>query len=255
MSSDSQEESFLTPSKIKFLKQFENKKWNAIRKRLKSKKALQFVRTTGYYEISTLALALGHDAPLHIIELILDLDPTLGRQKDVLGASPLHIACLNGAPFPSIKLLIERYSHLVPDQDADLRTPLHHAVEFICRMDVGLSPQEEEIRFDVVKELMSISPETIHWTDKHGDSPLDLAHVVMIETDSSSFTEDESIYSRVEQLYRYLKEQSIRTYLKKKKRWEEIGYDTSIKKIELKSNCQSQQTAATTDNTSCTDSV
>lgn len=251
MSPGPREEHFPPPTNANFLALFEKQKWKTIRKRLKSKKAVQFVKTTGCYGISTLALALGHNAPLDIVEIILDLDPTLALQKDVLGASPLHIACLNGAPSASIKLLVRRYSHLVPDRDSDLRTPLHHAVEYICRMDVGLSLQEEDSMLDIIKELISISPETIHWTDKHGDSPLDLTHIVMIETDTSSFTEDESTYSRVERLYRYLKKQSIKTYLQKKKKWEEIGFDILIKKVQSTSKTERSQETATTENTSC----
>mmetsp|Transcript_16923 Transcript_16923/g.21414 ORF Transcript_16923/g.21414 Transcript_16923/m.21414 type:complete len:293 (-) Transcript_16923:178-1056(-) len=236
-----------------FLSLFEKQKWKAIRNRLKSRKAAQFVRATGCFGISTLALALGHNAPLEIVETILDLDPTLALQKDVLGASPLHIACLNGAPLHSIKLLVQRYPHLVPDRDSDLRTPLHHAVEFICRMDNGVLHQDQDSQsmLDIVKELISVSPDTIHWTDKHGDSPLDLTHIIMIETDSSSFTEDESTFRRVEQLYRFLKKESIKTYLRNKKKWEQIGFDTTVRKNEATSKTQKSFGTATTEDTSC----
>lgn len=228
-----------------FLTLFEKQKWRAIRNRLKSKKATQFVRATGCFGISTLALALGHNAPIDIVETILDLDPTLALQKDVLGASPLHVACLNGAPFHSIKLIVQRYPHLVPDRDSDLRTPLHHAVEFICRMDDSVPLQDQDSMLDIIKELMSVSPETIHWTDRHGDSPLDLTHIVMIETDSSSFTEDETTYNRVEKLYRYLKKQSIKTYLRNKKKWEQNGF--VMKEKTTSKTEKSEETASTED--------
>lgn len=230
----------VTTKNQSFLSLFEKRKWKAIRKRLKSRKAAQLVGTTGCYGISTLALSLGHNAPLDIIETILDLDPSLALQKDVLGASPLHIACLNGAPLSSIKLLVERFPHLVPDRDSDLRTPLHHAVEFVCRLE-SVNDLGQNGILDVAMQLVEVSPETIHWTDKHGDSPLDLTHIVMIETDSSSLSEDESTFSRVEFLYRYLKKMSIRVFLENKKRWEQNGYDITTLKVESTSKTTTSQ--------------
>lgn len=228
-----------------FLTLFEKHKWKAILKRLKSRKAIQFVQTTGCYGISTLALALGHNAPMEIIEVILDLEPALADQKDVLGASPLHIGCLNGSPLASIKLLVERFPHLAPDRDSDLRTPLHHAVEYICRIDSG-GDINHSTMLDVVKKLIEVAPETIHWNDKHGDSPLDLAHIVMIETDSSSFTDDESIFTRVDTLYQFLKKESIKVYLQKKKNWEAAGFDVSVMKTESTSKThKSEETEVT----------
>ena len=227
-----------------FLSKFEKKQWRDIRKKLQSKKGSQLVEATGCYGITTLALALGHNAPLDIIELILDLDPSLAEQKDVLGASPLHIACLNGAPVPSIKLLIERYPHLVEDKDSDQRTPLHHAVEFICRLDRNDDYDRVGI-YDVITMLIDTSPDIIHWTDKHGDSPIDLTHVVMIETDSSSYTEDESIFSRVDQLFKFLKRISIRVWLDKKKKWEEDGYLGASSKVKSNATISTDRTDST----------
>lgn len=219
-----------------FLMKIEKQQWTHIRKRLQSKKGHKLVKATGCYGITILALALGHNAPLDIIETIIKLDSTQALSKDVLGASPLHIACLNGAHIESIELLVKKYPHLVSDRDADLRTPLHHAVEFICRLERPVDFDRGAI-FEVIQLLIDIAPEVIHWTDKDGDSPLDLTHVVMMETDSSSFTEDESIFSRVESLHRVLKQFSIKVYLNKKKKWEEEGFDTLAKVKETPYRC------------------
>lgn len=229
-----------------FLSKFEKKQWKDIRKKLRSGKGNQLVLATGCYGITTLALALGHNAPLDIIQLILNLDPSLAEQKDVLGASPLHIACLNGAPVPSIKLLIERYPHLVADRDSDQRTPLHHAVEFICRLERNDDYDRDGI-FDVISILIEKAPDIIHWTDKHGDSPLDLTHVVMIETDTSSYTEDESIFSRVDQLFKFLKRISIKVYLDKKKKWEEEGYSGAVNHHKCNDTFATDNTESTCD--------
>lgn len=210
-----------------FLNKFEKRQWKDIRKRLRSRKGPQFVRATGCYGITILALALGHNAPLDIIEVILELDPSLALQKDVLGASPLHIACLNGAPLNSIQLLINKYPCLVTLRDDDLRTPLHHAVEFVCRLET--QSEFDAVGFAVIQALVDVSPEPIHWEDKDGDSPIDLTHVVMIETDSSSYTDDESIYARVDELFQFLRKKSTAFYLEKKKKWEEEGYDVYAK--------------------------
>lgn len=214
------------PAHDAFLMKIEKRRWKAVRRQLKSNKGKNLVLATGCYGISSLSMALGYNAPLDIIEEILNLRPELGTQRDVLRANPLHVACLNGADFSLIKLLIDRYPRLVQDFDTDLRTPLHHAVEYTCRLQ-RVPDEDREGVFDVIQLLLDIRPDIVHWVDKNGDSPIDLTHIVMVDTDTSSLSEDQSIYNRVETLYQQLKQVSINVYLRKKRRWEEQGYDTT----------------------------
>ena len=230
-----------------FLALFEKQKWRTIRKRLKSKIANRLVQSKGTYRISSLGLALGHNAPIDIVILIMDLDASIALQKDGLGASPLHIACLNGAPFETTRILIERYPHLVADRDADFRTPLHHAVECMCQLERGNVRTHENV-LKIIGALVDVAPQTVHYTDKHGDSPLDLTHIVMMENDTSSFSSDESIYNRVESLYRYLKKVSIKVYLQQKEKWEIAGFDLkrTIMESSNKSNGSQEDTEDST---------
>ena len=211
----------------RFLQLFEKGRWRAIRKKLCSNNAMQFIRIRGLEGLSSLSIALCHGAPKDIIEKMIDIDPALALQTDFLGATPLHLACLNGSDLASIKLLGEKYPSLITTCDKDGRLPLHHAVEYVCRLErAGDSVVSNSI--EVIKELLKTFPETIHCIDKLGDGPLDIAHLIMAETDTS-FEEDASTFSRVEFTYKLLKKVSIDIYLKRKRQWEEDGYDTSKK--------------------------
>lgn len=227
----------------------ERQRWRAVRKRLNSKHGRQLAAVKGCHGITTLGLALGFNAPSDILNLIIDLEPTVGLQKDMLGATALHIACLNGSSLESIKIIVDRYPSLVQARDADLRTPLHHAVEYICSLETVPEPDCKTL-FDVIQYMIDIRPDSIHSVDKNCDSPLDLTHIVMSETENSSYSKDESVYYRVEALYQYLKNISLNVYLDKKMKWESQGYDisSSMKQKEI-----SQGTVATSAETEETD--
>ena len=106
-----------------------------------------------------------------------------------------------------------------------------HSIHPLFRCFRFLESQEDlpySCHREVIKELLKTFPETIHCIDKLGDGPLDIAHLIMAETDTS-FEEDASTFSRVEFTYKLLKKVSIDVYLKRKRQWEEDGYDTSKK--------------------------
>jgi hypothetical protein len=228
---DVQSSSFATrKEKTRFQNMFHRQKWGSIRKKLQSRIGLQLVSTTGKLEMPTVALALGHGAPLDIIKLILDLDETQGLQKDGLGASPLHTACLNGAALESIQLLLQKYPHLPFETDHDKRTPLHHAVEHVCSLDsFSMSLHESYVDvFSVVKLLVKVAPDTLHWPDMYNETPTELTYIVMIDTDSSSYDDEVCTFDRVEELNQILIELGKKVYLERRKIWE-IGLDTSTK--------------------------
>lgn len=212
------------------LNDISKRNWPSVRKQLQSKKGRQrLVTTKGSYGMTMLSMACGRSPPLDIIELMIDLDPTLALEKDYLDASCLHLACLNGASLPVVKLLVESYPSLVPDIDLDHRTPLHHAVERLCNCTSD-SIGDHNALIDVIRMLLDVNPETILWDDKCGNTPssLLLARVIALERDASSSTNLESeVYFRTEALFRDMQQYSIQVYLQNKKRWEEVGYDTS----------------------------
>lgn len=242
-----------------FLSLFRKRKWAKVLRLLNSKNATKLCREKDISGISTLAMSLGYDAPLEIVQLILQIDPALAIEKDTFGASSLHIACLNGAPIESITYLLQCFPSLATSLDCDLRTPLHHAVEYVIRMDREEAYEKEDI-LDAVKALCKIAPETIHASDKHDDSPLDLTQIVLGDLHSSSYSEDESQAQRVDYMYQYLKAVSIQVYLQKKSQWELQGFDTTkdIAKKEddmdiVKANEDEENTATTMSAESSTD--
>jgi len=113
--------------------------------------------------LTCLSLAVAYGAPLDILQLIHDTDPSLVSKKDMYGATALHVGCLNGASPEAIRFLIERRLtmrnmmgnvmgnvmgedsgdcgdcgdcdvdfDLVTELDFDDRSPMHHAVECAC---------------------------------------------------------------------------------------------------------------------------
>merc|ERR1711976_568247 len=95
--------------------------------------------------------------------------------------------------------------------------PLHHAVEFACQCN---DLDDEDFYLEMIETLYTANPETILYTDKDDDSPLDLLQ--MFKT-----TCDVSDHARLDEIYQMLRKLSVAEYMKKKARWEEEGYDTS----------------------------
>jgi ankyrin repeat protein len=154
-------------------------------------------------------------------------------------------------------------SAAVPD-DMDRRVPLHHAVEFAARLDkkqltnegtdtfgfsderdivgvggTGGSPPQQ--RCDHPEQRMSSSafsssssvgedsliisllcdavPEMVHFRSRSGETPMDIAHVV------KELAETPKELERIEKCYSILQNTSIMLYKKKKKEWEDQGFD------------------------------
>jgi hypothetical protein len=67
--------------------------------------------------------------PPHIVQLIIQLDPTSVSSVDCLNRTPLHIAAAVRADLQSIMLLICEYRRACAVQDVDGKTPLHFACD------------------------------------------------------------------------------------------------------------------------------
>ena len=211
--------------------------WDKVRKRLSSRNPIQFASGSDSTGLTILSCALGSGAPLEIIELLLKVNPSASQEKDNYGAVPIHVACLNGARFEIVKLLIEHDNGAtlrMPDNDN--RLPLHHAVEFCARLsqeeiDTGLfvpsypsvdvesvssrsshSSFEEDL--EIIRALCARAPETVHHQNNNNDTPLDVAHVIRMIANTRLKKK------RIKMVYEILKDTSIQLYRERKIRWE-----------------------------------
>jgi len=156
--------------------------------------------------VSKMILSFGPD--------IILADPKL----DFVGSNILHLACYNGASAEAINFVLNSCNRkktiLLTAADKDGRVPLHTAVECICRDKIVF-----EEGMQVIEALYDAAPLMIHAMDEYSDTPIDLVvsyymgvHVLSPE------------YKRLIKLYQYLRVLGIKTYMDKKKRWEEDGY-------------------------------
>ncbi len=201
------------------------RKWRKLLHLLKSnKQAPELLRERDESNLTSLALALGYQAPLQIIERMIELDPEMAYKKDMFGATALHLACLNGSSMSSINLLILRHPDIAYEVDLDQRVALHHAVEYACSRDVSHHDDyTHDTYVDVIKMICDAAPDTLYWFDKSGETPID-----MVQTMKSKCEVSSPMYEKLQLLYRELTDKSIALYMENKRRWELEGYMTKL---------------------------
>ncbi len=186
--------------------------WEEIRKSLHSSDGFRLCQESDVSNLSCLALALARNAPIDIIKIMIETDPSLPRKCDEYGATALHVAVLNGASFESIDYLLKSNPSLAREVDFDDRSALHHAVEYTC----GEYTKTKVLRsVDVIRRLCNIAPEMIHIQDSVGSTPIDLVQLIKIRLDTNS---DE--YRMMDLLYQSLKIISVKVYKAQKELWE-----------------------------------
>jgi len=195
----------------------EGQKWSKLRKMLNRKTSKEMCSERDDSGLSLLAMALGFEAPLDIIKSILETDPSQADIIDCFGATPLHVACLNGASPEAIRYLLDRHNYLAKARDRDNRVPLHHAVECLCRDETEFNEGAQVINY-----LIEVYPDAIHASDKHHDSPIDLVQLARMKS-----TIDSKEFKRLSNLYVLLRGISIRVYKNSKVNWENAGHDTT----------------------------
>ena len=195
-------------------KYIEGQKWKKLRKILARNAGKEQRTERDESGLSLLGMALGFEAPLDIIKAILAMDPAQAGSRDFYGATPLHVACLNGASLEAVLYLLLTKKELASTLDKDRRIPLHHAVECLCRNEIDFDQGLE-----VINALLNAHPSSIHHSDKHRDSPIDLVQLARIDTES-----DSKDSKRLEKLYSILRDMGVEVYKTKKLRWEAIGY-------------------------------
>uniref|UniRef100_A0A7S3V682 Uncharacterized protein n=1 Tax=Chaetoceros debilis TaxID=122233 RepID=A0A7S3V682_9STRA len=196
------------PPLFKLVKQ---SRWRKLRIRMKLKDAHKLCGECDETGLTLLGVALGYHAPLDIIKAISDIDPTQFEAADMFGATPLHIACLNGSPPDCVRYILHNYSNLVRVKDKDERVPLHHAVECLCRDEIDLNEGIENVGW-----LCRYDPTMIHEQDHNGNTPIDLVHSAMVKKD-----EDDVRIKPFRRLAYHLREVSIKLYKLRRTMWEE----------------------------------
>jgi hypothetical protein len=219
-----------------FFQLIQEQKWKKVRKCLKSRKRQQYCAQRDGSELTCLALALAYSAPLDIIKSMVETDPTLPGACDIFGATALHLGCLNGLSLDSLDYLLSHNSEIAKQLDLDLRSAMHHAVEFACCNisnaiisddidDNGLRRVGDDFSFELIRKVHSAAPEMIHARDNSGGTPLDLVQLIKVDTQDRNSEE----YKRYDRIYQLLKQFSIDRYRKQKQIWEFECFDLNRK--------------------------
>jgi hypothetical protein len=223
---------------VSLFSKLSQRQWRKARRLLKSKDAHELCKEVDSTNLTCLGVALGFEAPLEIIKLIIEANSEMVFHLDSFGASCLHVACLNGASIESIEYLLKTFPELSRYIDDDKRVPLHHAVEYACQS----SQENEPYYLKVIDIMYRICPETIHVSDIVHDSPVDLVQMFITRCEGNDL-------ERLQVIYRLLNSFSIEQYKKKKYHWENQGYDTSKVMSKKNLDCPTLSTATVSQET------
>mmetsp|Transcript_26752 Transcript_26752/g.62523 ORF Transcript_26752/g.62523 Transcript_26752/m.62523 type:complete len:509 (-) Transcript_26752:1004-2530(-) len=167
---------FESPNNAELLDLIQKKKWEQLLYRLLNDPHAAYVIFTGRSTTSTsdgnLALheACKHDAPIDIVEALIESNEKAIMTKGNKGYLPLHCACDSGASVEVIEFLESLYPEgvkLVDDEDGYL--PLHLA----CK--AGKTKEE------VYRCLLTSYPEAYQIQDYFGRLPIDYAKNILSE--------------------------------------------------------------------------
>lgn len=109
-------------------------KWKRVRQILKTKGAIEQVKSFDSYKgVTILSMACSLNPPVDVIKALLSIEPLHSLQVDSYGMLPLHIACMNGASSDAIEVLLNHdEGACVQAIDMFKRTPLHYAAQYVC---------------------------------------------------------------------------------------------------------------------------
>lgn len=118
--------------------------------------------------VNTLTVAIGFNAPYHIIQRILNVAPQkIITSKDKYGFSPLHASCAVKRDIDILKLLVDRSPlEVFNSTDSDGHTPFHLAVANKANLEV------------VQLVLNKTSPDIFRSITKEGKTPLHLGCIL-----------------------------------------------------------------------------
>mmetsp|Transcript_1481 Transcript_1481/g.1958 ORF Transcript_1481/g.1958 Transcript_1481/m.1958 type:complete len:334 (-) Transcript_1481:2025-3026(-) len=212
----------------------EDQQWKELRKCLRSEKGYELCQERDSSKLNCLSMALGCNAPLFIVEEMVETDVTLATAKDNYGATAIHVACLNGAQVELINYLLCYYEDdIAKDLDYDGRSALHHAVEnFLTAAAEDEEEQQHETAssMSLLQRLCEAAPEMVYVQDQGKTTPIDMVQVAKVQTIVES-----KLYKRLDTIYNLLKYTGIQVYMDNKKRWEEEG---NLHRIREKDNAR-----------------
>ena len=246
---------------IAVIDHFARRDWNHIRNILDSpRQRIILCRYMNECNTLSLAFAMGYLAPLDIIQRMYQINPAAAFALDSNGANALHIACLNGTSYDCIDYILSETEatevsrpgeHLATKLDLDGRCALHHAVEFACvfqKDDMNTcslsytTDGEEQSYLRVIQRVIRAAPEMLHAQDNCGsNTPMDFVQELKAETNIAS-----EEHQRLDEIYKVLHRASIEYYMRRKREWEENGYQKkknhkkSKKRGESKKNIKRQ---------------
>lgn len=157
------------PENVELLNIIENNRWERLLYRILKKPHTAHVKFTGRSLKSTSAgnlilhEACKHDAPIDIIEALIEINQPAIAIKGHGGYLPYHCACANGAKLELIEYLYSIYPDAVQQVDDEGENALHLA----CKMG---STKEA-----VYMNLLTSYPEAVGIRDDFGRLPIDYA--------------------------------------------------------------------------------
>ena len=223
---------------------FAHHNWNQIRTILNTpRKRERLCRHKDKYNTPSLALAMCFLPPLDIIQLMHQINPGSIFETDVYGSNVLQIACLNGASYECIDYILSQTTAAGTDTSVrrgddillatklnhDKASALHHAVEFACldsaesliskaHSDSSYEGKQSYLR--VIDRVICAAPAMLNVKDKESNTPIDLVQFMKAKTTPAS-TE----YERLDEIYQLLLASSVTYYRRRKRDWEEEGYE------------------------------
>ena len=217
------------------------RKWRKLAHSLQSRHAVQLISERDDSNLTCLSLALGYQAPIEIIDMMIKLDPQLAFRKDAFGATALHVACLNGASLDLVDLLLQQHDEIAYEVDFDNRCALHHAVEYACDRDViHHDDYTHDTYVDVIQNLCNSAPDMLYCYDNTGETPIDLVQRIKCKNESSG-----AMYEKLQLIYTALTEQSVKYYRETRRRWELEGFMTQLCLDQISESCASGTTVST----------
>jgi len=155
-----------------------NRKWTKARKLLQTPSAVMACKYRDDHGINPLSKAVYNNAPIEIIQKLIELYPQAMLETDDRGNTPLHWACSIGIELETVHLLLdhELSSEAASIPDSQNYCPLHNMVELTCIIaleryqslssfamsftEISLSSYFDD-SLGTLKKLCELAPETV----------------------------------------------------------------------------------------------
>lgn len=191
-------------------------KWRKIKKLLRVQPEL--IRARSSSGMNFLSCCIAHEAPIRLLSLINKKEPGQILQKDDFGSNVCHIACIYCVSFKIMKWILAKHSVLISSTDVDSRLPIHHLADSLCRDEI-----EAKEAIEIMNIMINVNPEILFLGDRNGNTVID-----QLQLDIGYYKKNKEKHTsklrNLKHVCAFLREKSIETWLKKKKRWENTPY-------------------------------